>query len=344
MKIGILTFHWATNYGAILQSMALQNTLQAMGHDVEIIDYKPLQYEPSLWKFIRYRQFLHLRSYLSNLKKEKQMSAFRHKFLRCTQRYYSISELQKYCIKYDLLISGSDQVMNPYFLQSGEKGGSTAYFLDFGKEETKRITYAVSFGVTKYPEHLISKVSTLIKRFNALSVRETTGKDILSSMGRNNAVLVPDPTLLLKAEDYDRLLGLTPISSEHVLVYMLHNRLSAIQDKLPQDKIKVITSEAIEEWIQAIRSSRYVITNSFHGMVFCILYHVPFTIALKNTKNEGMNDRFFTLLGRLGLKDRIVEETQRVVLDKIIKWEETEDKIYVIRREGILFLTNSINC
>ncbi len=342
MKIGIITFHWATNYGAILQAMALQNTLQTMGHDVEIIDYKPKQYEPSLWKFIRNRQFLRIGSYFSNLKKEKRMATFRHKFLRCTQRYYSISELRKYCIKYELLISGSDQVMNPYFLQSGEKCGSTAYFLDFGKEETKRITYAMSFGVTKYPKHLISKVSPLIKGFNALSVREMTGKDIFSSMGRNDAVLVPDPTLLLKAEDYDRMMELTPINSENTVVYMLHNRLSAIQNRLPQGEMKVITSETIEEWIQAIRSSRYVITNSFHGMVFCLLYHIPFTIALQNTKNEGMNDRFYTLLSRVGLQDRIMSEESCGVYHKSINWEEVDMKMKTIRHAGIDYLNQNL--
>ena len=342
MKIGIITFHWATNYGAILQSFALQQTLQSMGHNVEIIDYKPKQYEPSLWQFLRYRQFLHLKSFLSNLKKERGMVQFRRQFLKCTQRYYSISQLRKCCIHYDLLISGSDQVMNPNFLQSGEKGGSTAYFLDFGKEETKRITYAMSFGTTKYPEPLILKVSSLIKRFNAMSVREITGKDIFSSMGWDNAVLVPDPTLLLKAEDYDKIIGLTPIYSEETLVYMLHNRLSAIRELLPHGKIKIITSETIGEWIQAIRSSRYVITNSFHGMVFCLLYHIPFTIVLQSTRNEGMNDRFFTLLDRLGLEDRIMCEADYREIPNAIDWENIDKQLDEIKQEGLEFLTQSL--
>ncbi len=343
MRIGIITFHWATNYGAILQAMALQKTLQTMGHDVEIINYKPEQYEPSLWKFIKNRQFLHLRSYLSNLKKEKRMSEFRHKFLKCTNRYSSILELQDYCTNYEVLISGSDQVMNPNFLQNGEKGGSTAYFLDFGKEEIKRITYAMSFGTTKYPEHLIPKVCPLIKRFNALTVRETTGKDIFSSMGRNDAVLVPDPTIMLKAEDYDKILGLTPYRSEAMVVYMLRNRLSAILGRIPQGETKVITSETIEEWIQSIRSSRYVITNSFHGMVFCLLYHIPFTIALQNTINEGMNDRFYTLLGQLDLQNRIVHEADCEEFTNAIDWKDIDDRLDEIIQKGRNFLYKALS-
>lgn len=342
MKIGIITFHWATNYGAILQAMALQNILQAMGHNVEIINYKPKQYEPSLWKFIRYRQFLHLKSYLFNLKKEQQMVEFRHKFLKCTQRYYSISELRGHCTNYDLLISGSDQVMNPSFLQSGEKGGSTAYYLDFGNEATTRIAYAMSFGTTRYPEHLLPIASPLVKRFNALSVREITGVNIFSSMGRSDAVVVPDPTLLLKAEDYDKIIGLSPVRTNTTLVYMLHNRLSAIKDQLPLEGIRVIMSETIEEWVQAIRSSRYVITNSFHGMVFCLIYHIPFTIALQNTRNEGMNDRFFTLLSRLGLQDRIMNESQCDVYRTVINWEDVDMKFDTIRQEGIDYINKNI--
>ncbi len=342
MKIGIITFHWATNYGAILQAFALQKTLQNMGHDVEIIDYKPKQFEPSLWRFIRHRQFLHPSTYFNSLKKEQTMVEFRRKHLSCSKRYYSVNELKSDCTQYDVLISGSDQVMNPSFLQTGENGGSTAYFLDFGRGDAIRMTYAMSFGTTEYPKHLLPIASPLVIRFNALSVRETTGKDIFSSMGRNDAIVVPDPTLLLKAEDYDSALGLKLTEKNGTLVYMLHNRLSAIKDRLPQGEIKVITSEPIEDWIQAIKNSEYVITNSFHGMVFAILYHVPFTIILKSTKNEGMNDRFYTLLGRLGLQDRIMSESDYGVYHKLINWKDVDVRIQTIRQEGIDYLNQNL--
>ncbi len=342
MKIGIITFHWATNYGAILQSFALQRTLLGMGHDVEIINYKPKQYEPSLYKFLRYKHSLNLKVYLAEQKKEKQMVEFRKKYLSYTQRYFTLKEIQNHCKNYDLLISGSDQVMNPYFLAAGEKGGSTAYFLDFGEAQTKRITYAVSFGVTKYPGHLLSRVSSLISRFGALSVREQTGVDILASMGRNDAVVVPDPTLLYQAKDYDNTIKVVKQPTDDIVVYMLHNRLSYITKKLPKQNVRIISSESVEEWLATIKNCRHLITNSFHGMVFAILYHVPFTIVLQSKKNEGMNDRFFTLLGRLGLQDRIMSEVEYTIDVFNHKWEDIDNKMVEIRAEGITFLSNSV--
>lgn len=342
MKIGIITFHWSTNYGAILQSFALQQTLKGMGHDVEIINYKPKKYEPSFYEFIRYRHFLHLKSYLTELMKEKRMKEFRKKYLNCTQRYYTLKELQDNCNSYDLLISGSDQIMNPYFLATGEKEGSTAYFLDFGKEHTNRITYAVSFGVTKYPQHLIPKVHSLISRFDSLSVRERTGVDILASMGRDDAIVVPDPTILYHAKDYDNFINVVTRPTDNIVVYMLQDRLSYITKRLPKQNIKIISSESIEDWLASIKNCRHLITNSYHGMVFAILYHIPFTIVLKSIKNEGMNDRFFTLLERLGLQDRIMIETEYTIDDFKHNWEDIDNKMIEIRAEGVSFLANAV--
>lgn len=342
MKIGIITFHWATNYGAILQALALQSVLQKLGHTVEIINYKPKQYDTSLWHFIRYRHFLHPISYFESIKKEQKMVGFRKLYLNCSKRYYSIIELKESCRDYDVLISGSDQVMNPFFLVNGESEGSTAYFLDFGREDATRISYAASFGTTKYPEKLISQASPLIKNFKVLSVREDTGVEIMKTMGRPDAIVTPDPTILLKAQDYDSLLGIRQINRSEILVYMLHNRLNYIQNRLPYN-ISAITSEPIKEWIAAIKNSCHVITNSFHGMVFSILYHTPFTVVLQSTRNEGMNDRFFTLLEKLDLKDRITDETSfNGIIEDPINWTVVDAKMQDFREYGFEFLKINI--
>lgn len=341
MKIGIMTFHWASNYGAILQCFALQKTLQLMGHDVQVIDYMPRRFELSLWRIIRLKEFLHPRRLAHNVKKESLLAKFRAKYLNCTKRFYTVKQLQMECNGFDVLISGSDQVMNPYFLASGEKGGSTAYFLDFGVSTTKRLTYAVSFGTIQYPASLLSKATSLIKNFDAISVRESTGKNIMQAMGKN-AIVVPDPTLLFTAHEYDDFLGLKPAVTQTILVYMLHNRLSCIQDRLPEENILTIKSESLEEWLRAIKNSKYVITNSFHGMAFAILFHVPFTIVLKTTENVGMNDRFFTLLECLSLQDRIMTESDFMVIKDNINWRDVDDRLFQLRKEGLDFLTNAL--
>lgn len=343
MKIGIITFHWATNYGAILQSFALQTILQKMGHTVEIINYKPKKYDPSLWRFIRNRHFLHPAIYFRSLKKEQKMVEFRKKYLCCSKRYYSIKDLQCDCKSYDVLISGSDQVMNPSFLADGERGGSGAYFLDFGHEGAAKISYAVSFGTPKYPKQLLPKASPLIKKFKALSVREKTGVEIIESMGRADAVVTPDPTLLFQAQDYDSLLNIKSADHKGTLVYMLHNRLHYIKNKLPEN-FSIVKSESIEEWVGAIKNSSHVITNSFHGMVFAILYHVPFTVVLPDVCNKGMNDRFFTLLSNLGIEDRIIAEydIDTTIMDRAIDWEAVDIKMQYLRNQGLNFLRENI--
>ena len=341
MKIGIMTFHWASNYGAILQCFALQKTLQLMGHNVQVVDYMPRRFELSLRRIIRLKEFLHPITLVYNVKKEKKLEKFRAKYLSCTKRFYTIKQLQMECNGFDVLISGSDQVMNPYFLALGEKGGSTAYFLDFGASTAKRLTYAVSFGTTQYPASLLSKVSPLVKKFNAISVRENTGISIIQAMGKN-AIVVPDPTLLFTAREYDDFLGLRTVIPQTMLVYMLHNRLPFIQNRLPEENILTIKSESLEEWLHAIKNSKYVITNSFHGMVFSILFHVPFTIVLKTTENVGMNDRFFTLLERLSLQDRIMAESDFMVIKDNINWIDVDDRLSQLRKEGLDFLTNAL--
>ena len=121
MKIGILTFHWATNYGAVLQCYALQQTLAEMGHDVEVINYKPQRYDFSWKKYFRHPSSIRYikRDYIQH-RKEKLLVQFRQEYLNLTQRYYANSDLDKISSYYDIVISGSDQILNPYFTNSGE--------------------------------------------------------------------------------------------------------------------------------------------------------------------------------------------------------------------------------
>ena len=166
MKIGILTFHWATNYGAILQSYALQTYLIKCGHEVVIIDYKPKKYDLSLYKIFTSRHLLNLRESIKNLEKEKELAKFRSQHLRLTKRYSSLEELKTNPPQCDIYISGSDQVLNPSFTQYGEgrKSPASSYYLDFGDSSVKRIGYAVSFGCTVYPEKAKQIAQPLLKK------------------------------------------------------------------------------------------------------------------------------------------------------------------------------------
>lgn len=344
MNIGIITFHWATNYGAILQSLALQETLVNLGHNVEIINYKPKQYDDNILTFFRFRKFLHLDSYRINRRKEKKLIVFRQKYLIQTKRFTTLKKLKQHCNHFDALITGSDQVLNPSFLMSGEIGGSTAYFLDFGNENCKRIAYAASFGTTDYESRLCDKVRPLIKRFNAVSTRESTGLKIFNLMGADNPIIVPDPTILHNSEFYDKLLGRRKSLNYRIRAYILHNRENAISKTLREIDAEIITDQGLESWINAIKSSTHFITNSFHGVVFCLLYHIPFSVALKTKENIGMNDRFYTLLGNLCLTDRIFSEAEfnSNCMNFNHNWNKISQKLQAFRNIGIDFLSKTI--
>ncbi len=345
MKAGIITFHWATNYGAVLQAYALQEAVRNLGHDVEIINYKPSRYNDNLWTLLRYRKFLHPGSYLDSRRKERKLRAFRSQYLNESRRYRTLAELQRDCPDLDVLITGSDQVLNPSFLISGEPKGSKAYFLDFGPATARRIAYAASFGTTAYPPALCRSVKEQIGRFKALSARENTGIDIFRQMGGTDARTVCDPTLLHTREFYEKLIpaGESGLPKQ-VRAYILHHRDSAISGALRQLDAATVTDESITQWLDSIRSSSHFVTNSFHGVVFCLLFHVPFSVVLHTKENIGMNDRFYTLLSPLGLTDRLFSEREFTPAHTAFSkdWTDIDARIDRLRGAGLDFLSKNI--
>lgn len=311
MNIGILTFHWATNYGAVLQAYALSTFLKEIGHTAVIINYKPRRYDNSLWGFFRNRHFMHPILFTRNIVKEKRIDSFRCNYLSLSDRCYKRKDVEKVIANLDIIICGSDQIWNSSFLRSGENKLTTTYFLDFDNKSLKRIAYAASFGSTTYPKDLSDIIKPILQTFNDISVREASGIDILSQMGIN-AKLVPDPTLLITKDIYDKLLSQGKLRSldNSAFVYMLRNESCHRALSLLSSKHNIIYSdtESIEQWIYNIKNAKFVVTNSFHCMIFCLLYHVPFSIVLRYEGAKGMNDRFYTLLSKCDLLNLITTE------------------------------------
>lgn len=343
MKIGILTFHWATNYGAVLQCFALQEALKTLGHEVEVINYKPYVYDNTLWSFLRFRKFLDMRAFRIDVVKEKKMRSFRRRFLRLSdKRYGRWNTLRSELSDYDVLISGSDQVMNPSFLFSGEGGPSSAYFLDINSDNPVRVAYAVSFGTTTYPDAGIKKVKPLISKFSMASTRENSGIAILQAMGAVSPEIVPDPTLLHDKLFYQTALGIRSTQKrEYTYAYLLRKRHFIIQNSL--QNVLMISDESIENWLSNIQNAEHFITNSFHGVAFSLIFHTPFTVVLQTKENVGMNDRFYSLLEPLGLTDRIISEeefknTGHKLIDSVFDWNLIDAKLNVMREKGWDFL------
>lgn len=346
MKIAIMTFHWATNYGAVLQAFALQNYLSKLGHIVEIIDYYPNKYKKNLLNAFRTKHLRAIPARIRELSKEKAISNFRSNTLKITHHFNHSKKLQIISEKFDCFICGSDQIWNPSFTQFGEGKPSFAYFLDFVPDNKIISSYAGSFGVSAYPEHLINAIGDNFRRFDFISVREKTAINIVKQCGINNACLVPDPTLLLNAEDYFPFLVQENHTKPYIFSYMLHGMKLSNNTELVQylkdTKFDIITPDdyTVEQWLTAIYGAEMVITNSFHGIVFSILFKKKF-IAI-TIDGSGMNDRIYTLLEFLGLSDRIYQGTTSV-LESEINWNDVFSKLGDFQNSGYEYINKITN-
>lgn len=227
-------------------------------------------------------------------------------------------------------IVGSDQIWNPNFIKNMEK----IYFLEFN-DSAKKISYAASLGMSKWPKEFEQKILPWLEKFDSISVREESGAKYLRNLGLD-AVCVCDPTVLHSGDFYRKEFNvgkkLEYINEKFVFKYFLRGVVSQI------DGIKNIivdfqnkkTMVTVSRWLSLIDNSEFVLTDSFHCVVFCILFHKPFAVFANNSKQlNEMNDRFLTILGRTNLEYRILQgnETEEQIL-KIVKkeidWEQVD--------------------
>ncbi|MCH5191174.1 MAG: polysaccharide pyruvyl transferase family protein [Oscillospiraceae bacterium] len=344
MKIGTLTFHWATNFGAILQAYALQQWIRKQGIETEIIDYVP-------WKNVLGQRYNWIRKLkISNFIKELKLKRFRKKYLVRSKKFPSSEKLKKCRDSYDMVICGSDQIWNMSFTFNGEFKNTLSYFADFAGENTKRLAYAVSFGTDKVSDDYISLTKTEVSKFSSISVREQTGLDVVKQLG-SSARVVCDPTLLLPKNDYDRLIGEGSESGQKIFSYVLRDNKETIETvKLVQkifecnDEIDTKSNYGLIEWLKKIKYSEIVVTNSYHGVVLSLIFNTPFVAVLP--PESGMNDRLVTILTEVGLSDRIVQSPDYEAIKKIcgskIDWTAVNASIEGIRQDSETYLSEHI--
>lgn len=341
MKIGVISsYAWvkiANNYGALLQYYALQEYLRHRGHYVFWLKYilkepifkvllKELYHSRSLVKLIRY--CLCHRYFMSFIKKYLDTSA---------KTYTTIANLNEKDNDYDAFITGSDQVWG---------GTLAANYLTFVHGKPK-IAYAASFGKDTLSKQHSSTIAPWLKSFNKISVREKSGIDICSELGVYAEHLL-DPTLLLYMDDYPS--NPKKSDNDYVFSYFL-NAKSA--DDLYLKKIECFIKEhnlryyvtAIQgterfipsdylvypkpsDWLSYYKYSKFVITNTFHGTVFALIYHRPFISILQKGKLKGQNNRIYSLLEMFDLTERLWDGCSDInsIILKDIDWDSFEIK------------------
>lgn len=350
IRTATITFHNSVNYGAILQTYALQKSILKLGFYNEIINYSPdsdknLVINTTNLKSI-IRSLINLPDFYV---KKKKFDDFIKKRINITKKVSkNFLKSRDFNNEYDIFITGSDQVWNY------ELTNDSTYMLDFVLENNKKRSYAASFGISEIPNNLNSWYKNLLKNFHSILLREESGQKIIKQLLNREAKIVLDPVFLLNRKEWNNIIGKTKfekIKNQYILIYyttpqiiefakILSKRyglsnifIEALSFRLSRIG-KVERTLGPEEFVDAIKNARFVLTGSFHAMVFSIIYNKEFFIDI--IKN-GRNSRLEQVLKMCNISNRYVEENIDQIMMKKINWDEVnimiEKKVKESRNE-----------
>ncbi len=366
MKIGIITLNSHANYGGILQAYALSTILKTLGHDAKVV------YLPVRWNLPWYKKpWVYVKRWVEKLK-DKDVVIFREKYL--TESFAIVSKkTQSFIDKYtphilvdcytdlqekdwDVLVVGSDQVWRPDYIT----GNVEHFFLKFAEKwNVKRVAYAASLGVDiwLFKPSQDNSIRRLIKKFDAVSVREESAIHLCKEHWDIDAKLVLDPTFLLKKMDYESLVikSNTPVSPGNLLCYVLdenehtkriikfvesNNHLKSFRVNSRYEDYSAPLNEriqpSVEQWLRGFMDADMVVTDSFHACVFSIIFNKPFVVVGNNKRG---NTRFDSLLKTFGLADRFLYDINDIErMNSTIDWDSVNAIIEELRNLSLNFI------
>lgn len=367
MKIGILTQPLTNNYGGILQNYAMQQILNRLGHEPITVriahgwqNMSTLQFLKEYPKYFIFHLLQKIKGRGSRLpvtiwkwrKQTEGIEKFIKKNIKTTPFVNGNSLEMKtiYTNNIDLLLVGSDQVWHGGFSYMNH-----VYFCGFAKDNViKRISYAASFGFDKWrgSEEQTLEAKDLIQKFNAISVREAAGVELCKTfLDRNDAKWVLDPTLLLEKKDYIGLCNNIPVKTECcVFAYILD--MSDEKKKLVEEVAKrldckvqylgvvnVTANDSIENWLSMFRDAKFIVTDSYHGTVFSLIFKKDFLCVYN--PNRG-NSRMDSLKKITSLDDRFICDSSAMTTDSI-NYDVVNERIEKMRIESLSFLKDALN-
>lgn len=361
MKIGILTLQGASNYGAVLQVLGLSEYLKSIGHEVEVIDF----YTPEMYGYYDYHVFskpISLRSIVSKSVRYRQNKAeytafesFRKRYLTFTRRCSSYKELESVCGTFDAVICGSDQIWNP--IANGNHN-QEYYFAPVDGSKVRKIAYAASFGNIDRAKGLEQDISKWLSDFTAISVRESEAVKFVGSMVNKTVERVIDPSMLLDAKRYQMFEKPLDVPEKYLLTYMLGfndgmaDAVSRASRELDLPIVclgrKIADGRFVKdigpaEFLYLYHHAECVMTSSFHGTAFSLLYGKPFVTF----GNGGYNSRMETLLGAVGQSNRFNQDSiEAELLMRLLSTEPTPDFSIAAageRQKAAKFLVNALS-
>lgn len=362
-----MTYFRNRNYGSVLQAYALRKHLENCGHDAYIINYFPESHgtkeeflgapKGPLLKKVAYI----VGSFPIRMKLYRIYKDFRETHLGLTQRHYRNSmDLAAHLPRADVYVTGSDQVWKSNLNFQSVDNGYT-YYLDFTPEDKRRVSYASSFGDESLNLEYDSHLSRLLKRYHRVSVREASGLAKLRSLGRTDGLRVLDPTLLLRQEDWAPLFGSARVRAKYLLIYdPQRTDLDKFRDcatAIARERGLQIVSISKEYWrkpwvhralypsvydfLALLANAEFVLTNSFHGVAFCLNFQRQFACFPANYSNN----RVIEMLQLAGLEGRMIAGEQELgrVLSSDINFTRVGAIIEANRRASMRFLEEAVS-
>lgn len=366
-KVGIITQHRVVNYGSVLQTYALQEKIKELGYDCEIIDYYPERFTPlGMLKRIKnkgeiFRKSLLIRTVARIVIIPSYIMRF-HMFFRfinnhismTSNTYKSEKDLETEIFNYDIFCTGSDQVWNYGWNEKIEY----PYFLAFAPDSARKISYAASFGKSTLDPKEISETTRLLKRYDAISLRELSGVRIIEGLGIKDSVNVLDPTLLLTGEEWRKISSKKYHGDEYILIYNLNrnpkidsyakelSNLTGLEIRYLSYQLhefykdgKMFCNSKVEDFLALIDGAQYVITDSFHATAFSLNFNKEFVIVYP----EKYSTRLQSILEILGLTDRVAKnEKDMSVVESKIDYEHVNKVLEAERRKSLEWLTSAL--
>ena len=346
--IGILTFHRASNYGAVLQAYALQKVISDMGRDALIVDYRCRTVEEGHrpWGlFKRHRFPVVLLRCLVAARKDMLFGAFRRKHLVLSEQM-SADDLEKRGDEYTLFVTGSDQVWNDTF-----SGMDPVYMLTFA-DQNQRYSYACSLGFDSFPEGTEQIYRERLAGMQCISVRENRAVDLIGQLGYASRVDL-DPTLLLCRSKWEKLMKAPDYPEPFILVYTVNediHLLEAARRLSEKTGVKIlylnnqykknrditrIRYSTPEEFVGWFAGAEYVFTNSFHGTAFAVIFQKKLKVELETAKKFNVRSR--DLLMNCGLQQCVLKNNEEDMVFST-DWAGTERSLDAMRRRSLDYI------
>lgn len=378
---GLCVRYDCDNFGSMLQILATQRLISECGWTYQIIKYDKRTimfyiqnvtriFNPyfMIGKITNLRKRLKLKQHADLFQKNelrrRRISEYRTKYIGpYSETYRGYKTLQQASRKYDAIIVGSDQLWTPAGIKS------KFYNLLFVSDDTKKVSFATSFGVSRIPASQRALTRRYLERIDFLSVREQQGAEIVRELTGREALVALDPTLLLSAEEWQEVFPRESVVTEpYILAYFLGSNpghRDAVNTLREKTGLSVVTIPFMDEYVEGdrtfgdqqlfdvgpveflnlVRGAEYVCTDSFHGSVFSILHHKRFLTFDRKSRDDknNRNSRIESLFSMLGLENRRYSDGNILKVLEEIDYQAVDDRLSVERLRSKSFLEEALS-